>query len=164
MPNAFVWVSAGLYAADVAVHLTAVAKKNERLRRVTKVMLMPLLALTFALAWFAVADAPLPVLVIAGLMMGWLGDTLLLCRRHRIGLPLGLASFAAGHALYIIQIWRGSPSPAWWVIALLALAYGACVACVYARLFPHLPRVYRVPALGYMMLISALSLWLDSFT
>ncbi len=158
MPSTFAWISAGLYAADVAVHLTAVAKKNERLRRITKVMLMPLLALTFVLVWFCVTQAALPVLVVAGLMMGFLGDTLLLNHHSKIGLPLGLVSFAAGHVLYIVQIRRAAAPPAWWIMALLAFAYCACVAVMYTRLYPYLPKIFRVPALVYMLLISALSL------
>jgi len=158
MPNIFVWISAELYAADIAVHLTAVAKKNERLRRTTKVLLMPLLALTFLLAWLSVTAAALPVLVIAGLLMGFAGDTALLSHHSRIGLPLGLASFAAGHVLYTIQIWKAAHLPAWWVILVLVLAYGACVARMYVKLFPYLPKAFRIPALSYMMLISTLSL------
>ena len=157
MLNYLAWASTGLYAADIAVHLTAVAQKKERLRRISKVLLMPLAALTFSLWWFSISDAALPVLVVAGLLMGCLGDTLLLNHHHKIGLPVGLASFSAGHVLYIVQIWRISAPPAWWVFVLLVLVYGAGVACLYVRLFPYLPKAFRVPSLAYMLLISSLS-------
>jgi len=157
MSNAFVWASTVLYAVDIAVHLMAVAQKKERLRRITKVLLMPLAALTFSLWWLSVSDAALPWLVVAGLLMGCAGDTLLLNHHHKVGLPLGLASFSVGHVLYIIQIWRITVAPAWWIFVLLALVYGAGVACLYVRLFPYLPKAFRVPSIAYMLLISSLS-------
>jgi len=163
MPNAFVWISAGLYAIDIAVHLTAIAQKKERLRCITKVALMPLAALTFAFAWFSVSEAALPWLVVAGLLMGCAGDTLLLNHHHKAGLPLGLASFSVGHVLYIIQIWHLWAPPTWWIFVLLALAYGACVAWMYTKLFPYLPGAFRAAALVYMLLICTLSLSAAAF-
>jgi uncharacterized membrane protein YhhN len=147
----------GLFSADTAAHLAAIAQKKEKLRRFTKVLLMPLLALTFSFFWVSLKGGAPPWLVVAGLLLGCVGDTLLLYRRHRIGFPLGLASFSAGHVLYIVQIWWITAAPAWWVIALPALACVACVAVFYRRLRPFVPNAFRPAALFYMLLLSALS-------
>ena len=154
---AFSIAAGALFVADTAAHLFAVAHKKERLRRVTKVLLMPLLALTFSLLWLSFFSGAFPWVVVAGLLMGCAGDTLLLNHHHKAGLPLGLAAFSAGHVLYIVQIWRTAVPPAWWAVAVLALAYCAVVSWVYKKLWPYLQKAFRFAALGYMLLISALS-------
>ncbi len=146
----------GLFVADAALHLTAVAKKKERLRRITKVLLMPLLALTFVLGRLALS-LEVPWIVVAALMLGCAGDTFLLNHHHPVGMPLGLASFATGHILYTLTIWRLSSLPAWWLIVLLAAVYGTCVAVAYKKLQAFLPKAYRPVALFYMVLLSTLS-------
>ncbi len=93
----------------------------------------------------------------AALSLGCAGDTLLLNHHHKVGLPLGLASFAAGHVLYIVQICLQTPPPVWWADALPALACAVFAAVFYSRLRPHLPKAYRPMALFYMLLLSALS-------
>ena len=157
MPIACAWAAAALFAADVAMHLTAIARRREMLRRVTKVLLMPLLALAFLLFWLVLSQAALPWIVIAALMLGCAGDTLLLNHHHRIGLPVGLACFSAGHVLYIVQIWRLVTPPAWRAAALIALLYIAVAGLFYRKLFPHLPGKFRMPALLYTLLLTALS-------
>jgi heme/copper-type cytochrome/quinol oxidase subunit 3 len=60
MPTAIFILAAALFAADAAAHLAAVAQKKERLRRVTKVLLMPLLALAFSLCALTVYNEAPP--------------------------------------------------------------------------------------------------------
>lgn len=149
-------IACGLFAADTAIHLSAVALKKETLRRATKVLLMPLLAVSF-IFWRLALGLSVPWIVVAALMLGCAGDTFLLNHHHRIGMPLGLASFAAGHVLYIIAIERLTPLPAWWLVVLLAAAYGTGVAVTYKKLRPFLSKAYRPVGLFYMLLLSTLS-------
>ena len=150
-------IACGLFTADTALHLIAVATKKERLRRVTKVMLMPLLALAFVF-WRLALSMDVPWIVFAALMLGCAGDTFLLNHHHTVGMPLGLACFAAGHVLYILTIWRLTPTPAWWLIAALVIAFGACVVVSYKKLRPFLSKAYRPVTLFYMLLLSTLSI------
>ena len=112
-----------LYTADTTLHITAIAIQNERLRRVTKVLLMPLLAGTFILCWFSVSTDALPWLVPLALLMGCAGDIFLLDPHHQAGFPLGLAFFAVGHVLYLIQILFVLAASAWWTAALIAILF-----------------------------------------
>jgi uncharacterized membrane protein YhhN len=130
--------------------------KRERLRRFTKVPLMPLLALAFSLCRVSFSAEPLPWTVIAALLLGCAGDTLLLNHHHPVGMPLGLAAFSAGHALYTVTIWRLTPTPAWWLIATLIAVYGGGVALIYKKLRPYMPKAYRAMGLLYMLLISTM--------
>ena len=149
-------IACALFVIDAAAHIAAVTLKKERLRRITKVLLMSLLALSFVLGRLSLS-MDVPWIVVAALMLGCAGDTFLLNHHHRIGMPLGLASFAAGHVLYILTIWRLTPAPAWWLLALLAALYAACVAVSYKKLRPFLSKAYRPIALFYMLLLSTLS-------
>ena len=152
----FASIAGGLFAVDTALHLAAVALKKERVRRITKVLLMPLLALSFVL-WRLAFSMDVPWIVAVALMLGCAGDTFLLNHHHRVGMPLGLASFAVGHVLYILTIWRLTPTPTWWLIAALVIVYGTCVAVTYKKLRPFLSKAYRPVTMFYMLLLGTLS-------
>ena len=122
MLYAFVFVSGGMLAADVFLQLFSITKSKEIMRRITKVLLMPILALLFYLAWASYFPfISFPWLVIAGLLLGCAGDTFLIDHHHKIGFPLGLAAFFIGHIFYILQILSLIALPAWWLILLLAV-------------------------------------------
>ncbi len=153
----FACAAALLFTADSAVHLAAVANRRETLRRVTKLLLMPLLALTFCLFWTSLSPESVPWLVVAALALGFGGDAFLLDRHFSPGLPLGLACFFAGHVLYMIQIWCLTPAPSWRAAVLVPLVYAAVAVLFYRKLYPHLPGKYRIPALAYTLMLCALS-------
>lgn len=151
----FAYLSCGLFAAITAIHLTALALDHERLRRFTKVLLIPLLALAFVLMRLSFG-LDVPWMVVAALLLGCTGDVLLLGHRRSVRLPLGLASFSAGHVLYIIAIWHLASPPAWWLAATLVIVYGSAVALTYKKLLPYLSGAFRPTALFYMLLISTM--------
>ena len=94
MLNVLSWIVGIIFAADIILHLTAIIKQWEQIRRVTKSLLMPLLAGIFTLCWYATSANALPWLVVTALLMGCAGDIFLIDAHHPIGFPLGLACFA----------------------------------------------------------------------
>jgi uncharacterized membrane protein YhhN len=79
------------------VHVTAIFLRKGKLRRVSKIFIVPpLLA-----AYIAGQGSPLIFPVLA-LLFGWLGDALLLRINEKAYFRLGLASFLLGHVCYIV--------------------------------------------------------------
>ncbi|NLT98452.1 MAG: lysoplasmalogenase [Christensenellaceae bacterium] len=150
-------IACALFAADIALHIVFIVRGKETPRCLTKALLMPLLAVSLLLLWSALSTAPLPWLVLLGIIAGCAGDISLLDHHHRIGVPLGLVFFSAGHVLYLIQLLRLTPPPAWWLIAAVVAVYGAGAGVTYKKLYPHLPGLMRIPALLYMLLLCVLS-------
>jgi uncharacterized membrane protein YhhN len=147
----------GVFIVDVIVHLAAIAKGKEGMRRITKVLLMPLLALGFLLLWRDAGDRPIPGLIIAAMLFGCLGDACLIDHHHPVGFPLGLAAFSVGHVLYILQMLQITAAPALWMIALLVVVYGAGTAMTFKKLTPFLPKKLWGGCLFYMLLLCTLS-------
>ena len=156
MTNAFAWAVGALLVVDTAVHLIAIAKKKEGLRRASKALLMPLLALAFLLFWLSRSSQAPPWLVIAGLMTGWAGDVFLFNHHHPVFFPLGLVSFAAGHVLYIVQMFSIFAAPAWWFVALLAAAYVTAAGLLLKGVLPHVPNKLRPAGIFYFLLLCTL--------
>ena len=78
------------------VHLLAAFFEKGKLRKITKVFLMPLL-----LAYYIPAAGTLHITVILATVFGWLGDVFLLNIEKQIRFKLGLTSFLLGHLCYI---------------------------------------------------------------
>jgi uncharacterized membrane protein YhhN len=89
------------FAVVAVFHLIVLILGLERLRRISKVLLVPL-----RLGYYtAAAEHFLFVVVLAGLL-GWVGDILLLKHdKHRL-LLLGLTGFLLGHLGYISALWH----------------------------------------------------------
>ncbi|WP_326764858.1 lysoplasmalogenase [Streptomyces sp. NBC_01591] len=110
---------------------------------VAKPLLMPLLA------GYAAARRG-PRLLIAALLFGWGGDTLLLFDADAAFL-IGMGSFAAGHVCYLWLFGRARGSlPA-------GLVYAAVLATFVALLWPGLPAEMRIPISGYSLLLTAMA-------
>lgn len=151
-------VAAGVvFIVDVIVHLIAITTQKERLRRVTKVLLMPLLALCFFLLWRVAGDDPVPIYVMVALLFGCVGDACLIDHHHPVGFPLGLVAFSVGHVLYILQMLAITAVPAFWMIVLIIVVYGAGVAMTFRRLTLYLPKKLWGGCLFYMLLLCTLS-------
>lgn len=154
---AYFYAAGALFAADIALHITVVVCRKEALRCITKVLLIPLLTLAFSLLWLELSPAPLPLLVALGLLAGSIGDICLLDHDHPPGVKLGLAFFSVGHVLYLVQLYRLMAPPVWWLVAVLAVVFGAGAALTYKKLWPCLPKLMRIPALLYMLLLCVFS-------
>ena len=78
-------------------HIGVIVLQKENLRRISKCLLMPLIIAAYV-AGGGTGRFFLPVIA---LIMGWLGDVLLLKISNKKFFILGLASFLLGHLFYI---------------------------------------------------------------
>ncbi|NWG74915.1 MAG: lysoplasmalogenase [Rubrivivax sp.] len=88
--------------------------------------------------------------VLGALVLGWLGDALLLSRASRAFMA-GLAAFLLSHVLFAAAFASGPLSlPAMAVAAALATVFGAVVL---RCLLPHVPGSFRAPVIAYVVVI-----------
>ncbi|MDR0599475.1 MAG: lysoplasmalogenase [Treponema sp.] len=141
----------GIFAAAALTHLASLYFGNNPLRVLTKVCLLPpLLGLYLAGAEQPQAAAAL------GILLGWLGDILLLWIRRRLFFVLGLASFLLGHLAYISVFLSRVPA-----LNLPVLALSGTTALIAAILGLGLIRPDRplfIPAALYAIVLEAMSL------
>lgn len=91
--------------------------------------------------------------VLAALVLGWLGDALLLAR-HPHAFLAGLASFLLSHLAFAAAFVLGPVSVAAVVLAGAAVAVVGFV--VLRWLLPHVPKDFKVPVLAYVVVILAM--------
>ncbi|MEU4798875.1 lysoplasmalogenase [Streptomyces sp. NPDC023327] len=124
---------------------------------VCKPLLMPLLA-----AYAATRRAPRPL--IAALLLGWGGDTLLLFDAEPAFLA-GMGSFAAGHVCYLV-LFRRYGDTRWYAPAggsprargaVLVAGYALALAGTVTLLWPDLPADMRGPVASYSLLLTAMA-------
>ncbi|WP_327366601.1 lysoplasmalogenase [Streptomyces sp. NBC_01217] len=131
------------FLAACAVDLVGVLAGIPVAHLVAKPMLMPLLA-----GYAAARRGPRPL--IAALLFGWGGDTLLLFDADAAFL-IGMGSFAAGHVCYLWLFGRArSPLSA-------GVVYAAVLITFVALLWSGLPADLRIPLTGYSLLLTAMA-------
>lgn len=92
-------------------------------------------------------------LVLGALLLGWVGDALLLSHRSAAFMA-GLAAFLLSHGLYAAAFASGPLSSLALGVALIAaLATGAVVL---RWLLPHTPAAFKGPVLAYVVVILAM--------
>lgn len=137
-----------LFICVSVVHLIACFRRMPKIRTATKVLLMPLLC-----ALYCVSAKEVRPLVIVALAFGWLGDVFLLFKGSKLGMLLGIASFALGHVFYIGEMLSGYPAPH--VLMLVPIALCAVwLVFVYKKLIPYAPKSLRKPGFLYALLLS----------
>ena len=148
------FVFAGLFAFDAAVQLFACASRDRlMLRRVSKCLLMPLLAACYCL--FAKAPS---ALVITAILFGFAGDVVLLFRPRRWAFPAGILAFATGHVFYIVSLaQRFAVIPPWYMLALLAVINVTCAVTLMRNIWRGMPRKLRPPSFLYMLIIGTMA-------
>ncbi|MFO8017151.1 MAG: lysoplasmalogenase [Promethearchaeia archaeon] len=87
-----------LFFADYGLHLYGTYLEHKKLRWVTKPLLLPFIIVVYISGAFP----DLNILLIIGLIFGWLGDIFLMIDREEKWFILGLGSFLMGHIFYII--------------------------------------------------------------
>jgi uncharacterized membrane protein YhhN len=90
-----------LFAAAAVFHIITLIFGFRRLRKISKVLLMPLLAGYYLFA----AQHFLPP-VLAAAILGWAGDIFLIKTNRTIRFILGISGFLLGHLCYIWSIWQ----------------------------------------------------------
>lgn len=133
--------AAYLAAGAVSVVAAAAGRRGDRLTRVVKPTLMPLLAGT-VLAGDRAKDRKSTATVVAGLAGGWVGDIILMGadgrsddpRTRARNLNRGSAAFALNQVAYIAELWRAGHRPRKSTVALRApvLASGVVTAATGA--------------------------------
>ncbi|MWA10235.1 lysoplasmalogenase [Streptomyces sp. BA2] len=135
------------FALAAAGDLAALLAGWDAGHTVCKPLLMPLLA-----GYVLTVKGPRPL--IAALLFGWGGDTLLLFDADPAFLA-GMGSFAAGHICYLALFKRhGTPrARGAWLVA----AYATALIATVALLWPDLPPDMRGPVAGYSLLLTAMA-------
>ncbi|MFH8292369.1 lysoplasmalogenase [Streptomyces sp. NPDC018059] len=147
----------GLFGLAALGDLVALLAAWDPGHAVLKPLLMPLLA-----AYVRTRRGPR--LLIAALLFGWGGDTLLLFDAEPAFLA-GMSSFAAGHLCYLALFKRygdtgryagpsGSPRARG---AALGAAYALALLGTVALLWPDLPADMRGPVAGYSLLLTTMA-------
>lgn len=141
-----------LFTADSVVNVAACALSKQRLRRFSKVLLVPLLFCAYAVS----ARGFLPQ-VAAALFFGWLGDIFMMYKDDRHMLAAGMLSFGAGHIFYIGAVFSrfGFAPPVWAAVAVPALFLFSAVG-FYLSLRRHISDGLRPFSLLYGLLLSSL--------
>lgn len=126
-----------LFALVALIHLYACYFEMQKLRMLTKPMLLLMLALFYVLfantvRWEAVV----------AMLLGMVGDIFLMLPNTKRNFLLGAGSFSVGHVFYMLVIYSllvsTGESFAWWLVVLLALPYAAAIAGAFVRLRKHL--------------------------
>jgi uncharacterized membrane protein YhhN len=144
-------IALAAFALTGTAHLLALVFKREKLRKVSKVCLLPLLMVFY----FFRADRFLPVIVLAGIF-GCLGDIFLLRIDRDRYFKLGLAGFLLGHLCYIGAILSLTQAVN---IPLLAGSLAVAVPLGIAVLRWIKPEgAMRIPVIIYGIIIQVMSL------
>ena len=146
------WVFA-LFCADSLIHVISCAAGKQRLRHITKVLLMPLLAM----AYITLCRRLSPI-VIAGLALGWIGDIMLLRPGVKRFQMLGIGAFLLGHICYIaamcVEFELSARFLPW---ACTAVLFAGISAVIYAVLWNKIAQDMRAAGIGYFVMITALA-------
>ena len=86
-----------LFIAVSVFHVGAIFFKKEKLRKISKCFIVPLL-----LAIYLAGGEYRYIFIIPALILGWLGDVLLIKIEKQTHFILGLASFLLGHVCYMM--------------------------------------------------------------
>lgn len=140
-------------AAGVGLTLYADATQRPRLEWIGK----PLAALAFILAgtlWGAL-DSSYGQWILAGLVLGALGDVLLIPRSTGLIFMGGMLAFGLGHGAYVVAF-AGLPlsTPALW---LSGIGMAAFSVFVLRWLMPHVPGEFKIPVLAYLGIIGLMT-------
>ena len=155
------YLLAGLLTLDAGLHLFACASRDRlMLRRITKCLLMPLLA-----ACYRVFSASPRASVLAAILFGFAGDVVLLFRPRRFAFPAGILAFATGHVFYIISFAkRFAVAPPWFLFAVLGVISLLCASLLTSYLWKGLPKKLRPPSFVYMLIIGTMVSFSALFT
>ena len=140
------------------VHIAAIILKKEQLRRISKCLVVPSL-----LGVYIAGAETLLFFTVPALILGWIGDVLLIKIEKKINFVLGLAAFLLGHLCYVItflQILGFSGSGSGINISAIAIfaPQAFILAVVVFRLIKPTKEMF-VPVIFYMIVLVTMSLF-----
>lgn len=131
------------FLAAAAVDLIGLLAGAPLAHLLAKPLLMPLLA------GYVVARRG-PRLLVAALLFGWGGDTLLM-PGHDLAFLLGMGSFAVGHLCYLRLFGRARGS------VTTGIGYAVVLTGFLVLIWSDLPADLRIPLTGYSLLLTAMA-------
>jgi uncharacterized membrane protein YhhN len=159
---------AGCVTAAIAVTLAALAAllvAEQREWRTGIWIFKPLASTAFiatALAAGALEGGSYGALVLAGLVLSWWGDVLLIPEDRPAIFRAGILAFLLGHVAYVVAFASRGLDPTWATVTIVVLV--APVVAVVRWLRPNVPAELKIAVYAYvavisMMLISAFAAW-----
>ena len=150
-------------AAAVSVtHLAACGLGRQRLRYLTKLMLMPLVCGLY----MALTGKP-SLVVVAAMLCGWAGDWFMIYKHREAFLAAGMAAFGLGHIFYVahIGVLAAEAQPRLFTVLAAILLPGAIALSVFFALRTRIPKVIGLragaPGAGYLLVGACLFLCSD---
>ena len=142
------------------IHVAFIIFKKEKMRRISKCLVVPLL-----LAVYVAGGGSRFIFPVIALILGWIGDVLLINIAKSINFKLGLAAFLLGHIFYIIAFVQllgffgsGGTGGKLNIPSLLIFVPPAAVlGAVVFRLIKPTKEMY-IPVIVYMIVLLAMSL------
>ena len=142
-----------LFRITTTGQLIAVEKENQKWIYITKPLMMPLLALYYAVSSIQMNE--FDWLIVAALLAGCAGDTFLMLKGNENYFLLGMVSFLLGHIFYIISFILSMGTD----IVLMSIAGPLLFIPVLVILYFTFPRFkdkmgdYKIPVYVYMVAI-----------
>jgi uncharacterized membrane protein YhhN len=143
----------GLLLVVAAVAGLVMAEKRESRR--LKWLFKPLASTGFVIVGLRAGGFATPYgrWILAGLVLGWVGDVLLL-GPGKAAFMLGLGSFLLGHAAFGAAFVRRGVS--WPVVLVAAITLAPAARALWSWLGPHVPASLRVPVMVYLGVIATM--------
>ena len=95
-------------------------------------------------------------LILVGLLLGAIGDVLLIPDGQNAGFKLGMASFLGGHVIYVYAFFVNGLFTAWSGMTILLMT---CLGAVCLRIFwPHVRGLLRPLLITYVIVISLMAI------
>ena len=146
-----------IFLAVSAVHLVFCVIDNDKLRALTKPLLMPALALAVAITLCArLPDSRTAlVLIVFALFFGFLGDVFLINKSPKLFFT-GACCFLVGHIFWIAQYASSFKSFPIWAYIVAAACYAAAIALAYGS-FNKPKGPFGIGFIIYALFLSALN-------
>ena len=145
-----------IFAAVSVVHIAFIYLQKETLRRITKILIIPPL-----LGAYISGAQSLSLFVIPALVLGWLGDVLLIRIDKKLNFQLGLGAFLLGHLCYIAafiqMLGRGAGSVN--ITALIIFTPQALVLGIVVFRLIKPSKEMLVPVVCYMVVLISMGLF-----
>ena len=144
------------YCCACLVNVLSCALNRQTLRQAFKVLLLPLLFFAYYRS-----SHPVALTLTAALILGWIGDILLIRPGVIWRRLLGTAAFAVGHCFYIAEMIRRFPAaPGALPVVVTSLVWLAVAAALYIFILcPVTDKDMRLPLGGYFLLLAALGVF-----
>ena len=138
------------------VYLATLFFKEGLLQFILKGCLVPLI-----LAVYISSANTILLLIVLALVLGWIGDILLLKTSNLLRFKLGLVSFLIGHVLYIVTLFKYA-QPLNIVVLIISAVVAACYGIFIFKVI-HSPHEMRIPVMVYEVILLTMAVFALQF-